>query len=207
MDFKHLEPNALWQHFAALNAVARPSKKEERVIAFMLDFGNSLGLDTQRDAIGNVVIKKAATAGMEARQTVILQSHLDMVHQKNANTVFDFDLQGIEMFQDGDWIRAKGTTLGADNGIGVAAIMALLASTDIPHPALEAFFTIDEETGMTGAKEMDASLLSGTILLNLDTGLILLVLQMIGILLNRQSVLYLQVSNSSHKTEQTSFLQ
>lgn len=169
MDFKHLEPSALWQHFAALNAVPRPSKKEERVIAFMLDFGKNLGLDTKRDAIGNVVIKKAATAGMEARQTVILQSHLDMVHQKNASTVFDFDQQGIEMFQDGDWIRAKGTTLGADNGIGVAAIMALLASTDIPHPALEAFFTIDEETGMTGAKEMDTSLLSGTILLNLDT--------------------------------------
>jgi dipeptidase D len=135
----------------------------------MLNFGTSLGLKTSRDAIGNVVIKKAATTGMEDRQTVILQSHLDMVHQKNANTVFDFDLQGIEMFQDGDWIRAKGTTLGADNGIGVAAIMALLASTDIPHPALEAFFTIDEETGMTGAKEMDAALLSGTILLNLDT--------------------------------------
>lgn len=169
MDFKHLEPSALWQYFTALNAVPRPSKKEERVIAFMLDFGTSLGLDTKRDAIGNVVIKKAATAGMEDRQTVILQSHLDMVHQKNASTTFDFDQQGIEMFQDGDWIRAKGTTLGADNGIGVAAIMALLASTDIPHPALEAFFTIDEETGMTGAKEMDASLLSGTILLNLDT--------------------------------------
>jgi dipeptidase D len=169
MDFKHLEPNALWQHFAALNAVPRPSKKEERIIEFMLNFGTGLGLKTTRDAIGNVVIKKAATTGMEDRQTVILQSHLDMVHQKNANTVFDFDLQGIEMFQDGDWIRAKGTTLGADNGIGVAAIMALLASTDIPHPALEAFFTIDEETGMTGAKEMDAALLSGTILLNLDT--------------------------------------
>ena len=169
MDFSNIEPKALWQHFASLNAVPRPSKKEERVIAFMLNFGHALGLDTQRDAIGNVIIKKAATAGMEDRQTVILQSHLDMVHQKNANTVFDFDQQGIEMHQDGDWIRAKGTTLGADNGIGVAAIMALLASTAIAHPALEAFFTIDEETGMTGAKEMDASLLSGTILLNLDT--------------------------------------
>lgn len=169
MDFNNIEPKALWQYFGALNAVPRPSKKEERVIAFMLDFGTSLGLDTQRDAIGNVIIKKAATAGMQDRQTVILQSHLDMVHQKNANTIFDFDQQGIDMFQDGDWIRAKGTSLGADNGIGVAAIMALLASTDIAHPPLEAFFTIDEETGMTGAKQMDASLLSGTILLNLDT--------------------------------------
>ena len=169
MDFSNIEPKALWQHFAALNAVPRPSKKEERVIAFMKNFGEKLGLETIIDRIGNVIIKKAATAGMEDRQTVILQSHLDMVHQKNANTVFDFDQQGIDMYQDGDWIRAKGTTLGADNGIGVAAIMALLASTDIAHPALEAFFTIDEETGMTGAKEMDASLLSGTILLNLDT--------------------------------------
>jgi dipeptidase D len=169
MDFSNIEPKALWQHFAALNAVPRPSKKEERVIAFMKNFGEKLGLETIIDRIGNVIIKKAASAGMEDRQTVILQSHLDMVHQKNANTVFDFDQQGIEMIQDGDWIRANGTTLGADNGIGVAAIMALLASTDIPHPALEAFFTIDEETGMTGAKEMDATLLSGTILLNLDT--------------------------------------
>jgi len=169
MDFSNIEPKALWQHFAALNAVPRPSKKEERVIAFMLNFGTSIGLDTQTDAIGNVIIKKAATAGMQDRQTVILQSHLDMVHQKNANTVFDFDQQGIDMYQDGDWIRAKGTTLGADNGIGVAAIMALLASTDIAHPALEAFFTIDEETGMTGAKQMNSSLLNGTILLNLDT--------------------------------------
>jgi dipeptidase D len=169
MDFSNIEPKALWQHFAALNAVPRPSKKEERVIAFMKAFGETLGLETSVDRIGNVIIKKPATVGMEARQTVILQSHLDMVHQKNAQTVFDFDEQGIDMFQDGDWIRAKGTTLGADNGIGVAAIMALLASTAIPHPALEAFFTIDEETGMTGAKEMDASLLSGSILLNLDT--------------------------------------
>jgi dipeptidase D len=106
---------------------------------------------------------------MEHKQTVILQSHLDMVHQKNAETVFDFDSQGIEMQVNGDWVNAKGTTLGADNGIGVAAIMAVLSSTDIAHPALEAFFTIDEETGMTGAKEMDAQLLSGSILLNLDT--------------------------------------
>lgn len=169
MELSQLEPKALWQHFADLNAVPRPSKKEERVIAFMLDFGQQLGLETHKDQIGNVIIKKPATTGLEDRQTVILQSHLDMVHQKNATTVFDFDQQGIEMFVDGDWVRANGTTLGADNGIGVAAIMALLASKDIAHPALEAFFTIDEETGMTGAKKMDAALLSGRILLNLDT--------------------------------------
>jgi dipeptidase D len=169
MSVRNLEPKALWNHFADLNAVPRPSKKEERIIQFMLDFGKSLGLDTKTDAIQNVIIKKPATAGMENRTTLILQSHLDMVHQKNGSTVFDFDQQGIEMLVDGDWVRANGTTLGADNGIGVAAIMALLASSDIAHPALEAMFTIDEETGMTGAKELDGSNFDGKILLNLDT--------------------------------------
>lgn len=169
MNIRNLEPKALWNHFADLNAVPRPSKKEERVIQFMLDFGNSLGLETKKDPIQNVIIKKPATAGMENRTTLILQSHLDMVHQKNSDTLFDFDNQGIEMIVDGDWVRANGTTLGADNGIGVAAIMALLASTDIAHPALEAMFTIDEETGMTGAMQLDGSNFQGKILLNLDT--------------------------------------
>lgn len=169
MNIRNLEPKALWNHFADLNVVPRPSKKEERVIQFMLDFGKSLGLETKKDAIQNVIIKKPATAGMENRTTLILQSHLDMVHQKNSDTVFDFDQQGIEMIVDGDWVRANGTTLGADNGIGVAAIMALLASTEIAHPALEAMFTIDEETGMTGAMQLDGSNFDGKILLNLDT--------------------------------------
>lgn len=166
---EQLEPKLLWKNFAALNAVPRPSKKEERVIAFMMEFGQSLGLETLKDDIGNVIIKKPATSGMEGCKTVILQSHLDMVHQKNNDTQFDFSSQGIDMIIDGDWVKAKGTTLGADNGIGVAAIMALLESSDIPHPALEALFTIDEETGMTGAMELDGSLLNGSILLNLDT--------------------------------------
>ncbi|MCW3465219.1 aminoacyl-histidine dipeptidase [Chitinophaga nivalis] len=169
MELKDLSPQILWKHFAALNAVPRASKKEERVIAFMLDFGKSLGLETRQDAIGNVVIKKPATPGMENRQTVILQSHLDMVHQKNGDTVFDFDTQGIDMYVDGEWVKARGTTLGADNGIGVAAIMSVLASTDLVHPALEAMFTIDEETGMTGAKQLDPANFTGTVLLNLDT--------------------------------------
>lgn len=169
MEVRDLEPKALWNHFADLNAVPRPSKKEERVIAFMMDFGKSLGFETIRDHIGNVIIKKPATPGMENRQTIVMQSHLDMVHQKNSDTDFDFDSQGIDMYADGDWVRAKGTTLGADNGIGVAAIMAVLKSTDIAHPAIEALFTIDEETGMTGALQVDASNISGTILLNLDT--------------------------------------
>lgn len=169
MEVRNLEPQELWNNFADLNAVPRASKKEERVIEFMVKFGKGLGLETVQDAVGNVVIKKVATAGMEDRKTVIMQSHLDMVHQKNGDRNFDFDTQGIEMFVDGDWVRANGTTLGADNGIGVATIMAILASPDIVHPAIEALFTIDEETGMTGAKELDSANLSGTILLNLDT--------------------------------------
>jgi len=169
MNINELEPKVLWSHFAELNAVPRPSKKEERIRAFMVDFGKNLQLETIVDDIGNVIIKKKATIGMENSKTVILQAHLDMVHQKNSNTVFDFEKQGIEMFVDGDWVKAKGTTLGADNGIGVAAIMAILSSKEIPHPALEAFFTIDEETGMTGAMKMDGSLFHGEILLNIDT--------------------------------------
>lgn len=152
-----------------MNAVPRPSKKEERVIAFMKDFGKKLGLETIEDEVGNVIIKKPATAGMENRKTIVMQSHLDMVHQKNNDTVFDFDTQGIEMYVDNGWVRAKGTTLGADNGLGVATIMAILESTDIPHPAIEALFTIDEETGMTGAMGLKGGLLDGEILLNLDT--------------------------------------
>lgn len=168
-EVRKLEPQVLWSHFADLNAVPRPSKKEERVIAFMKAFGENLGLPTIVDHVGNVIIKKPATPGMEDRVTVVLQGHLDMVHQKNATTVFDFDKQGIEMYVDGDWVRAKGTTLGADNGIGVACIMSLLSSNDIPHPALEALFTIDEETGMTGALELKGGMLEGKIMLNLDT--------------------------------------
>ena len=168
-EIRNLEPKALWNKFADLNAVPRPSKKEERVIAFMMEFGQKLGLPTVKDHVGNVIIKKPATPGMENRKTIVMQSHLDMVHQKNNDTNFDFDTQGIEMYVDGDWVRAKGTTLGADNGLGVATIMAILESTDIPHPAIEALFTIDEETGMTGAMGLQGGMLDGEILLNLDT--------------------------------------
>ncbi|MFL9845894.1 aminoacyl-histidine dipeptidase [Flavobacterium rhizosphaerae] len=168
-EIRNLEPKALWNKFADLNAVPRPSKKEEKVIAFMKDFGQKLGLETFEDQVGNVIIKKPATPGMENRKTIVIQSHLDMVHQKNADTNFDFDTQGIEMYVDGDWVRAKGTTLGADNGLGVATIMAILESKAIQHPAIEALFTIDEETGMTGAMGLKGGLLDGEILLNLDT--------------------------------------
>ena len=168
-EIRNLEPKAVWNHFANLNSVPRPSKKEERVIQFMVDFGKSLHLETQVDKVGNVIIRKPATAGMENRKTVVMQSHLDMVCQKNSDTNFDFDTEGIKMFVDGDWVKAQGTTLGADNGLGVASIMAVLSSTDIAHPAIEALFTIDEETGMTGAMGLEGGLLTGEILLNLDT--------------------------------------
>ncbi|MEN8125046.1 MAG: aminoacyl-histidine dipeptidase [Bacteroidota bacterium] len=168
-DIRTLEPKALWNNFADLNAVPRGSKKEERVIAFMVDFGKKLGLETIIDPIQNVIIKKPATTGMENRKTIVLQSHLDMVHQKNEDTNFDFDKEGIKMIIDGDWVKADGTTLGADNGLGVAAIMSILASNEIVHPDLEALFTIDEETGMTGAKGLQGGYLNGEILLNLDT--------------------------------------
>lgn len=169
MEYSQLEPKNIWKNFALLNAVPRPSKKEERVIAFIKKFGEDLGLDTHVDEVGNVIIRKAATAGMENRQPIVLQSHLDMVCQKNSDVDFDFDTQGIQMYVDGDWVRAKGTTLGADNGLGVATIMTILESNDIPHPAMEALFTIDEETGMTGALGLKGGLLHGDILLNLDT--------------------------------------
>ena len=168
-EIRDLQPKALWHNFADLNEVPRASKKEDRVIEFIKNFGENLGLDTQVDETGNVVIRKPATTGLEDRKTIVLQSHLDMVHQKNNDTKFDFDTQGIKMYVDGDWVKAEGTTLGADNGLGVATIMAILQSDDIQHPAIEALFTIDEETGMTGAKGLSPELLDGDILLNLDT--------------------------------------
>lgn len=168
-NIRQLEPQVIWNYFSDLNAIPRASKKEEKVIAFMKAFGESLTLETIVDEVGNVIIRKPATAGMEDRKGIVLQSHLDMVHQKNRRTVFDFNTEGIQMEVDGDWVSAKGTTLGADNGLGVATIMAILASTELPHPAIEGLFTIDEETGMTGAMGLQGNLLQGEILLNLDT--------------------------------------
>ena len=166
---RQLEPQIVWNHFADLNAVPRASKKEERVIAFMKAFGENLGLETIVDQVGNVIIRKPATKGYENLKTVTLQSHIDMVHQKNNDTDFDFDTQGIEMYIDGDWVKANGTTLGADNGMGVAAMMAVLSSSDLNHGPIEALFTIDEETGMTGAKGLQPNVLTGDYLLNLDS--------------------------------------
>ena len=169
MELSNIEPQIIWKNFSKLNAVPRPSKKEERVIAFIKEFGENLGLETTVDEVGNVIIKKPATPGMENRKSIVMQSHLDMVCQKNNDVNFDFETQGIQMEVDGDWVKAKGTTLGADNGLGVATIMSVLESTDIPHPDLEALFTIDEETGMTGALGLKPGQLTGQILLNLDT--------------------------------------
>ena len=166
---RDLKPSALWNRFADLNEIPRPSKHEEAVCAWLLQWAENQGLEAWQDDVKNVFIKKPATHGMEDRQTVVLQSHVDMVCQKNNDTEFDFMTEGIKMYVDGDWVRAEGTTLGADNGIGVATILATLESKDIPHPPLEALFTIDEETGMTGALGLQAGHLEATILLNLDT--------------------------------------
>ncbi len=168
-EIRLLEPVELWSNFVDLNAVPRGSKKEDKVVKFMVDFGNNLNLKTIVDPVGNVIIKKPASKGFENRKTVVLQSHLDMVHQKNSDTVFDFDNDGIKMKIEGDWVKADGTTLGADNGLGVAAIMAILESKTIKHPPIEVLLTIDEETGMTGAMGLQAGYLDGEILLNLDT--------------------------------------
>lgn len=166
---RELTPKPVWNFFSDLNAVPRPSKQEERVIEFIMDFGRGLDLETIRDATGNVLIRKPATPGKENSPVICLQSHLDMVHQKNAGNDFDFSRQGIKMLLDGDWVKADGTTLGADNGIGVSYAMAVLASKDLAHPAIEALFTIDEETGMTGAKGLKGGLMKAKYLLNLDT--------------------------------------
>ncbi len=164
-----LDPEILWRNFVAFNRIPRPSKKEQKAIEYVETFGKKLGLETIRDRAGNIIIRKPATPGMENKETVILQAHVDMVPQKNKGVEHDFEKEGINMLIDGDWVTADGTTLGADNGIGVAAILALLESRDIPHPPLEALFTYDEETGMTGAHRLEPGLLKGKIMLNLDT--------------------------------------
>lgn len=169
MELESLQPNIVWKHFYDLNQVPRPSKKEEKVIAFMKKFGKDLGLETLVDDCGNVLIRKPATKGFEQKQTIVLQSHLDMVHQKNEGVEFNFDKDAIQMHIEGDWLKAKGTTLGADNGIGTATSMAVLSSKDIEHGPIEALFTIDEETGMTGAFGLKPGFVKGDIMLNLDS--------------------------------------
>ncbi|MEN8156985.1 MAG: aminoacyl-histidine dipeptidase [Bacteroidota bacterium] len=168
-SIKDLAPVEVWKHFHALTQIPRPSKKEAEIIKYMKQFGEGLGLDTIVDEVGNVIIKKAATSGMENRKTVVLQGHLDMVPQKNSDLDFDFEKDPIKAMVDGEWVTADRTTLGADNGIGVAAAMAVLESTTMKHGPIEALFTVDEETGMTGAFGLKPGLLDGDILINMDS--------------------------------------
>jgi dipeptidase D len=168
-NIRDLMPKGLWYNFYEISQIPRPSRKEKKVIEHMKDFGEKLNLDTIVDSIGNVIIRKPATTGMENRKCVIFQTHLDMVPQKNSDKKHDFEKDPIETIIDGDWVKANGTTLGADNGIGVAATMAVLESKDLVHGPIEALFTIDEETGMTGAFGLKPGLLNGDILMNLDS--------------------------------------
>ncbi|MDR2362376.1 MAG: aminoacyl-histidine dipeptidase [Prevotellaceae bacterium] len=169
MSIENLTPQRVWKNFYALTQIPRPSKHEGRVREFIVRFGRDLGLETLTDDVGNVIIRKPATAGMENRKGVILQAHLDMVPQKNSDTNHDFEKDPIQPYIDGEWVRARGTTLGADNGVGVAVAMAVLEAKDLVHGHVEALFTIDEETGMTGAFGLKAGLLKGEILINLDS--------------------------------------
>jgi len=168
-EIVNIEPKVVWENFYALTQVPRPSKHEEKIQEFMVNFGKSLGLQTEKDAVGNVMIRKPATPGMENRKGMVLQGHLDMVPQKNSDTKHDFAKDPIDAFIDGEWVKARGTTLGADNGMGVAAAMAVLASKELVHGPVEALFTCDEETGMTGAFGLQAGWLLGDILLNMDS--------------------------------------
>ncbi|HKL38472.1 MAG TPA: M20/M25/M40 family metallo-hydrolase, partial [Bacteroidales bacterium] len=142
---KNLDPKPLWENFYKLTQIPRPSKKEGKVVEFLEQFGNDLGLETIKDEVGNIIIKKPATKGYENKKTVVLQGHVDMVPQSDSD--FDFEKQPIEAYVDGDWVKANGTTLGADNGMGVAAAMTVLQSDDLEHGPVEALFTVDEETG------------------------------------------------------------
>ncbi len=169
MTIKDLQPTAIWNYFHEITQIPRPSKKEEKIIAYLLNFAKEHNLEAKKDEAGNVLITKPATAGKENLKTVILQSHVDMVCEKNSDVEFDFDNDPIETIVDGDWLKANGTTLGADNGIGVAAQLAVLAANDIEHGKIEALFTVDEETGLTGANSLQPGFFTGDILLNLDT--------------------------------------
>jgi len=164
-----LEPRVVWSHFDAILKVPRPSKHEEKIAAHVEDWARGRGFEVRRDAVGNMVVVVPATPGHEEAPTVVLQGHLDMVCEKNFGVERDFMTQGIEAYVDGDWVRARGTTLGADNGIGLAAAMAVADDPEAVHGPLEILATVDEETGLTGAKQLDPSILHGRLMVNLDT--------------------------------------
>jgi dipeptidase D len=164
-----IRPIEVWQIFDQMLQIPRPSKHEEKIQEWAVSYGKNLGLETIHDRVGNVIIRKPATQGMENRKGVILQGHLDMVPQKNSDKVHDFAADPIEAFIDGEWVTANGTTLGADNGIGVSAAMAVLASKNLRHGPLEVLLTSTEETGMDGANGLEAGVLQGDILINTDS--------------------------------------
>ena len=166
---RNLDPQIVWKNFYELTRIPRPSKHEELAVEYMYNWGVSHGLETIKDEVGNIIIRKPATPGCENMKGVILQGHIDMVPQKNADKVHDFEKDPIETYIDGDWVKAKGTTLGADNGLGLAMAMAVLESSDIQHGPVELLCTIDEETGMTGAMALKPGVLQGEILINLDS--------------------------------------
>jgi dipeptidase D len=168
-EISALQPKEVWAYFEQILAIPRISKQEEQIVAYLVDFARDKGLTYQVDQVGNILISKPATPGMESRKGVILQSHLDMVGEKHAEVDHDFATDPIVPVRDGDWVKASGTTLGADDGIGIAAAMAILASDSISHGPLECLFTADEESGMTGAFGLQPGFLKGSILLNLDS--------------------------------------
>ena len=169
MSIQNLDPQIVWKNFYALTQIPRPSKHEELAVEYLYNWGKEHGLETIKDEVGNIIIRKPATPGCENMKGVILQGHIDMVPQKNADTVHDFEKDPIQTWIDGEWVKAKGTTLGADNGLGLAMAMAVLESDDIKHGPIELLCTIDEETGMTGAMALKPGVLQGDILINLDS--------------------------------------
>ncbi|MFH1000944.1 MAG: aminoacyl-histidine dipeptidase [Bacteroidota bacterium] len=167
--FKGLQPSLVWEYFEEICKVPHPSKNEGKIINYLMDFATKHGIEAERNAIGNVIMRKPATPGFENRVAVILQSHMDMVCEKNSDTVFDFNNDPIQPFIDNNWVKAKGTTLGADDGIGIAAQLAVLTDKTIQHGPVECLFTVDEETGLSGAFALNEGFMSGKILLNLDS--------------------------------------
>jgi len=166
---KTLEPQKVWNYFHDITQIPRPSKKEEKIIAYLQSFANQNYLEYKIDRGGNILICKSATPGYENRKKIILQAHTDMVCEKNNDVIHNFDTDPIDYYIDGDWIKAHGTTLGGDNGIGMAMMLAVLASDNLNHPPLECLFTVDEETGLTGAFALENNLLDGRVLINLDS--------------------------------------
>lgn len=168
-ELQNLKPYLVWKYFDEITRIPRPSKKEGKILAYLDDFAKKHSLKTRKDKVGNLVILKKASEGYEDSPTVVLQSHVDMVTEKNSDTIFDFDTDPIHTYIEGDWVKAKGTTLGADDGIGMAAQLAVLASDDLKHGPLECLFTVDEETGLTGAFNLGENMLTGKYLINLDS--------------------------------------